>query len=394
MKILIIHNFYGTEAPSGENRVVEMEMQMLGRHGHTVEIFARYSDDIRKQGLWGKIKGGLVTPWNWAMFFAIRRKINQFKPDVVHVHNTFPLISPSVFWGIPRAVVTVMTLHNYRIVCPAALPIRGGKVCTLCIETRSVFNSFRFGCYRNSKLATVPLAVCVAFHRWIRTWQRVNIFIALNKFHLDLMFRCGWGNSVFGEKSNFLAAQTDSFSREKGDFCVYVGRLSQEKGIVSLIHAWRLWGNMAPLLKIIGDGDLRLFLEKEAAGVNVLFLGQKVHTEVYNEIASAKLLVLPSECYECFPMVVPEAFSVGTPIGTTDLGPLPSIVEDGVTGVIFPSNNPQRLYETVSSLWDDKEKLSEMGRNARREYEAKYTEEANYRQLMEIYKSAFSNKVI
>lgn len=390
MRILLVHNFYGSEAPSGENRVVEMEKRMLTARGHKVEVFFRESDVIRAQGLRGKIKGALITPWNWMAFFSIRKKIRSFRPDIVHVHNTFPLITPAIFWGIPRSIKTVLTLHNYRTMCPAAFPMREGKVCLRCIDKRNVWDALRFGCYRKSRLATFPLVVCVAMHRWLGTWNRVNVFIVLSEFQKEIFSRCGFEKSRIFVKGNFCDLQTHfdlDTPKQKSEVVVYVGRISAEKGIQTLVDAWRLLGENAPTLRIIGDGELLAEIRRTTLDIQKIeWIGKIPFAGVVDSIKQAKLLVLPSEWYETFGMVVVEAFALGVPVAVSDIGALPSIVKNGWTGVVFPPGDSQKLCKVIRRLWANQGKLSEMGLNAYKEYIAKYTEQANYQRLMEIYK--------
>lgn len=394
MRILIVHNFYGSESPSGENKVVEMERQMLESYGHTVELFTRQSDEIRVQGLWGILKGALATVWNPWMARDIRKKVEVFQPDIVHVHNTFPLISPSIFSAIGMRAKRVLTLHNYRTVCPAAIPMRKGKVCTHCMDKKGVWPAIRYGCYRNSRLATLPLAMNVALHRALGTWQNhVDAFITLSDFQRQKMADVGFPEAKMFVKPNFLSGSPQVRAwAEKESAIVFAGRLSAEKGVRTLIDAWKLWGEYAPELRVIGDGPLRNELKSCIKGSSVRFLGQLTRQETQQEIAKAKLLVLPSEWYETFGMAVIEAFAQGTPVAAANIGALPSIVREDQTGVLFPPANPQRLYEVVCALWQDNDKLRQLGLNAQKEFEEKYTEDSNYAQLMAIYEQTINVK--
>jgi hypothetical protein len=174
VKVLLVHNFYGSAAPSGENQVFEAEKALLQAHGHEVEEFARRSDEIRSQGVWGVARGALATPWNPWMTKAIKRAVTHFRPDVVHVHNTFPLISPGIFHAIGQRAARVLTLHNYRLFCPAAIPMRAGRVCTDCLDICSPLPALQYGCYRGSRLATLPLALSVAMHRAVGYLERAS----------------------------------------------------------------------------------------------------------------------------------------------------------------------------------------------------------------------------
>lgn len=390
MRIFISHNFYGSSAPSGENAVFDAEKALLESRGHKVATFTRHSDEIRAQGALGALKGAFSTPWNPFSARAILGAVDSFKPDVVHVHNTFPLLSPAIFHAIGQGAATVLTLHNYRLVCPAAIPMRDGNVCTSCIDKQSVLPALQYGCYRNSRVATVPLAMNVALHRAIGTWKhKVDAFIALSEFQKSLMARGGLPLAKIHVKPNFYPGNPAVVPwAERQPYVVFVGRLSEEKGVHTLLQAWRAWGADAPELRLVGDGPLRAALELQAAGLPVRFLGQVPFAEAQAQVANASLLVLSSECFEGFPMVVREAFAFGTPVAVSDIGPLPSIVQHGSNGVVFPPANPAGLLAVLQAAWRDQPALERMGRAARESFETLYNEDANYQMLMQIYQQA------
>lgn len=391
MKILLAHNFYGSGAPSGENQVYEAEKALLQSRGHEVAEFTRHSDEIRGQGLWGAIKGAAATPWNpWAVR-AIRQMVAYFRPDVVHVHNTFPLLSPAIFHALAgTGVARVLTLHNYRLFCPAAIPMRAGKVCTDCLDRRSVLPALQHGCYRNSRLATVPLALNVALHRAAGTWTKeVDAFIALTEFQRQRVVDAGLPASLVHVKPNFYPGNPVVVPwAQRQPYIVFAGRLSAEKGVATLLRAWQQWGAKAPELRVLGGGELRGELERMAAGLQVRFLGQLSAAEAQQQIAEASLLALPSECFEGFPMVVREAFAFGTPVAVSDLGALPSIVQHGESGVVFKAANPASLQQELRQAWCTPGLLEKLGRGARAAFDANYTEDANYRTMMKIYVNA------
>ena len=390
MKVLLVHNYYGSEAPSGENTVFEAEKSLLQEYGHTVLCFTRHSDQIRATGLRGAIQGAAAVPWNPFAAAALRKVVDSFKPDVVHAHNTFPLISPSIFHAVGKRAARVLTLHNYRLLCPAGVPMRNGKVCTLCIDQGSVLPSLKHACYRGSRLATVPLAANVALHRALGTWQQqVDAFIALSDFQKDLMAQGGLPTEKIHVKPNFYAGNPTVLPfGQRGDYVVFVGRLGEEKGVRTLIKAWQQWGKAAPRLLMIGNGPLREELQQQAAGLPVEFMGQVSGEAAQLQIANARLLLLPSECFEGFPMVLREAFAFGTPAAVSNLGPLPSIVQQGVNGVVFEAGNPESLLSAVKQSLANKPDLESLSGGARRAFDALYNEQANYQQLMSIYQSA------
>ncbi len=395
MRILIIHSYYGSSAPSGENQVFEAERQLLLGSGHEVITFTRHSDEWRRQGVWGIVKGALATPWNPWMFHAVRNLVHKYKPDVVHVHNTFPRFSPAIFHAIGSSTARVLTLHNYRLFCPAAIPVRAGQICTECLDRHSVWPALQYGCYRNNRLATMPLAASVALHKFLRTWtHHVDAFIALTEFQRQRMIGAGLPADRISVKPNFFpdSPNTVPWSARK-PYAVFAGRLTAEKGVDVLVRAWLQWGSQAPELRIIGDGVLRNDLQTLANAqpdVPIHFLGLLTQDEAQAEISSAKLLIVPSIWFEGFPMVVGEAFAFATPIAVSDIGPLPSIVTNGVNGLVFSPADPCSLLNCVRDAWEVPGLFEQLSKNAREEFQMRYTQDKNIDILMKIYTKAIS----
>jgi len=394
MQILQVHNYYRTSAPSGENNVVDAERRLLRQRGHIVETFLRQNDDLDRMGVRGAVIGAAGTPWNPFAATAIRKALNEFDADVVHVHNTFPQISPAVFSAVSGKPGRVMTLHNYRTVCPAALPMRDGEVCTECIDKRSAIPALRYGCYRSSRLATLPLAGKLMVNRALGTWQKnVDAFIVFTEFQRELMVKAGFPRELIHIKPNFFAGNPSVIPfAERPNRVLFVGRLTPEKGVHTLIEAWRHLGEGAPLLRILGDGDLRPLLEREAAGLPIEFLGQVDPETVVREVGNARLVVVPSEWFEGFPMVPQEAFALGTPAAVSNIGPLPSLVEHGDLGGVFQPNNAHSLSREVRRIWDDQDALAVKANLARKTFERDYTEGANLEALLSIYHAAMTVK--
>jgi glycosyltransferase involved in cell wall biosynthesis len=392
LKILLVNNFYGSSSPSGEALVLAAERRMLKERGHTISEYYRFSDELIEKGVVGKVRGAFATPWNPFAARNIKQLVEFEHPDVVHAHNTFPLLSPSVFSAITRSA-RVLSLHNYRLFCPAAIPLRDGVPCMECLQRRSVTPALRYGCYRASRLATLPLATKVALHRRIGTWEKhIDAFIALTDFQRDQMITAGLPAERVHVKPNFQPGNPKVVPWEgRRAAAVYVGRLSAEKGVESLVRAWSEWGVDAPELRVIGDGEQRRELESwssEGDNGSIKFLGQLSSEDAVQEIASARLLILPSVCFEGFPMVLAEAFASGTAVAVSAIGPLPSIVKEGGGGVTFQAGDVKSLLSTVRSAWETPGELERLGSNARETFESRYTEEANYRMLLEIYESA------
>lgn len=313
-RVLQVHNYYGSTAPSGENKVFEAEKAMLEKRGVDVETYTRCSDEIRNGSIKGLIKGALCAIANPFAARALVKKIKAFKPEVVHFHNTFPLISPLAVKAAHRAgCKVVMTLHNYRTVCPAGIPMRDGKVCADCLEQHSVCPAIKHRCYRGSLMATLPLAINVWWYRdrWAK-W--VDKFIVLSEFQKRKMVECGWPEEKLAVKGNFTEVGEEPIvpACERKDEILYVGRLSREKGVFTLIEAWKK-------------------LHKTLGGVNngnkVDFVGLQPKEIVRKMMRNARCVLLPSEWYETFGLTVIEAMSVGTPVVVSDLGALPELVK-------------------------------------------------------------------
>ncbi len=399
MKVLLAHNFYGSEAPSGENAVYEAERDLLRAQGHQLIEFTRHSDDIRRSGAAGLLRGALATPWNPFSARALRRLIARERPDVVHAHNTFPLISPSIFSAAHElGVPTVLTLHNYRTFCAAGIPLRENRPCTDCLDRHSVTPALRYGCYRASRLATLPLAAMIALHRSLHTWQRqVDAFIALTAFQRDQLVAAGLPAQRVHLKPHFYPAPPMPLPwAARAGKVVYIGRLGPEKGLHSLVEAWKLWGDAAPPLELIGDGPERAALTRAIAaaglGGKIALLGQVSFAVTQERLAQARLLVLPSLCYEGFPMAIREAFALGVPVAGSRLGSIPCIVEDARTGVLFAPGEARDLQRALGAIWNDAARLEAMGAAARAEFEGKYTAERNYATLMDIYAAAIAQQ--
>jgi glycosyltransferase involved in cell wall biosynthesis len=397
MRIVVVHNYYGSSAPSGENVAVETEIGMLRRAGHDVHTFIRRSDEIRSQGWRGLVRGGLAVTWNPFEAVRIRRFLRKTKPDVVHVHNTFPLISPSIFWIIREFAASVLTLHNYRLFCASALLLRDGVVCTKCLDESSVLPALKFGCYRSSRFATFPIAQSIALHRAIGTWtSRVDAFIAVSEFQRTTLINAGLPAARLHVKPNFFGGSRQVLPwQERNDVAVFVGRLTQEKGVEHLIRGWLQIGANAPRLRIIGEGPLRASLEqlaKSRGPTNIEFLGGVSSDVVIREVSVAKLMIVPSIWYEGFPIVLLEAFAAGTPCAVSNMGSLPTIVQDGVNGLIFEANDPTAIAQLMERIWRNQPLLARLSTGARASLDANYTEEINHRRLMDIYGTALSQR--
>jgi len=395
MKILLVHNFYGSEAPSGENTVFEAEKSLLRDYGHEVIEYTRHSDEIRSQGIWGTVKGAASVVWNPFSLRDVRRLIASEKPDVMHVHNSFPLLSPAIFHAAKETnTATVLTLHNYRLFCAAGIPMRDGMPCTLCLDQQSVMPALKHGCYRGSRLATLPLATSIGLHRKIGTWaKQVDAFIALTDFQSQKMIDAGLPADKVFIKPHFYDNPPQPIAWEKRESKdVFVGRLREEKGVKFLIDAWLAWGEQAPVLDLIGEGpegeSLRRTVAEHGMQEHIIFHGQLAFEEAQKKIVKSRLLILPSVCFEGFPMVIREAFALGVPVAASNLGSMASLVQDGENGMLFEPANADDLLQIVRAVWQDQAALANMGKTARTIFDAEYTAETNHDLLMNIYEQA------
>ena len=362
---------------------------MLEKHGHDVAVYTRHSDEIRNGNvaarLWGKVKGALCTVGNPFAARAVASLCREFRPEVVHFHNTFPLISPLAVRAASKYAPVVMTLHNYRTACAAGVPTRDGKVCSLCLDKKCVLDGVKHCCYRGSLLATLPLAINIALYRkWLPRW--VSRFLVFSEFQRERMVTYVSHSEGIAIKPNSINIGNNvEENRVRLNQIVCVGRLSPEKGIPTLIEAWRIIGtSLKCRLILIGDGDFRPKYEANAVGLDIEFVGKLPNEVVRKMIAASKAVILPSECWEGMPITVLESFGEGTPCIVSNLGALPEMVKSGELGEVFKAGDPESCAAAIKRLLSRPD-YDEMCAIARREAEAKYSEEANYTRLMEIY---------
>ena len=385
MKILLVHNTY--QQPGGEDVVFSQERQLLERVGHQVLTCCRSNAEIADLSVLRRL--ALVKQMVWATDTRreIARLIRREKPHLVHVHNTFLMVSPSIYAACKEEhVPVVQTLHNYRLLCPAAIFYRDGHVCEECAE-HNLWHGVFYGCYRESRAETAGVALMLEVHRLLRTWTKmVDAYVALTEFARQKFIAGGLPPERVFTKPNFV--HPDPGERvDSGQYALFVGRLSPEKGLDTLVAAWKLLGSRIPFM-VVGGGPLSTGLAAEAAQhrlSNVSLRGRLTRAESCRAIKGARFLVLPSGCYENFPMTVVEAFACGVPVICSRLGAMEEIVADGRTGLHFTVGDAQDLTQKIEWAWTHPEQMAEMGKEARRQYEAKYTAEKNYSLLMDIY---------
>ncbi|MGA2631175.1 MAG: glycosyltransferase [Terriglobia bacterium] len=409
MKLLLIHNQY--QQPGGEDVVFQAERAMLTAARHRVIPFVVHNDSIQASSAWERVKLSAQTVWSRESYRETKALLGRERPDVAHFHNTFPLISPSAYYACREAgVPVVQTLHNYRLLCPAATFRQNGSICEKCV-TGGLSNGVLHGCYRGSRAATAASALMLGAHRWLGTWNEVvDCYIALTEFSRRKFVEGGLPAEKIVVKPNFVAPdpllgcsgdvpiaeskiidggpRSDRGRRQpqlQEGYALYVGRLTYEKGVRTLLRAWR---NTSIPLRVVGDGPLRQELEDDASShglSQICFHGRLASDELMPMMKGARFLVLPSEWYESFPVTLAEAFACGVPLIASRLGAMQEIVADGRTGLHFTPGDADDLAAKVEWAWTHPEEMQAMGRAARAEYEAKYTAERNYDMLMGVY---------
>jgi glycosyltransferase involved in cell wall biosynthesis len=398
--ILKVHNRY--QQPGGEDESSRSETALLARAGHSVTEYVRDNDEITAYTLIEKVSLGPRTVWAWDSCRQLGELLSSARPDVAHFDNTFPLISPAVYYACQEAgVPVVQTLRNYRLLCPGATFQRDGRVCEDCLG-RGPWRGVLHGCYRDSRGATAGVALMLSVHRRLGTWSKlVDCYIALTEFARAKFIEAGLPGEKIVVKQNFVCSQpivsqpqssTDNRRHASGP-ALFVGRLSREKGVGTLLAAWKRLGNRIPL-HVVGDGPLRTELEsfaRQNSLSQVFFHGRLNPEQTLAEMKRSRFLVFPSEWYETFGRVAAEAFACGVPVIASRMGAMEEIVADGRTGLHFTPGNADDLARKVEWACDHPEEMSEMGRSARAEYEAKFTPERNYTLLMGIYDRAMES---
>jgi glycosyltransferase involved in cell wall biosynthesis len=384
MKILLVHNFYRSSAPSGEDTAFGNERALLAAHGFEVSCYERRNDDIDDTGFVKRVRLALESAWSKRTYVALRSLLRQTRPDVAHFHNTFPQITPSG-WAACRdaGVPVVQTLHNFRFICPQAMLLRHGRPCELCLKG-SLLPALCYRCYRSSFSATLAQVYGLVYNRWRDSYGRyVSRYITLTRFAADKMVEGGLPARRITTLANSLAEPPQPGAGD-GGFALYVGRLGPEKGMPVLLKAWR--GIPTPL-RIVGDGPLRAELESMAhcQGLAVEFLGLLPQKEVMRLVGQALFQVVPSECYEGFPFVVLEAMACGTPVVASRIGSLAEVVIDGITGVKFTPGDADELHEVVCEMLSNEERLRAMRQRARLHYMAEHAPAEHVKRLRDIY---------
>lgn len=386
MRILTVHNYY--KIRGGEDECFEAEIKLLREMGEDVEIYQENNDRVAEIG---KLRMAADTIWSKEAYEKLQQRFIQKPLDVVHIHNFFPLISPSIYYAAKaQGIPVVQTLHNYRLLCPNALFFREGKVCEDCLGKFIPYPGVQHGCYRENKVASAAVATMLGVHRAMNTWTKmVDLYICLTEFAKQKFIQAGIPAEKIVVKPNFVSPEP-TVGSGKGGYALFVGRLSVEKGLDTLLAAWEQLGEQIPL-KIVGDGPLADDVLKATKRFpQIEWLGRRPMSEVHDLMGEAKFLVFPSKWYETFGRVAIEAFAKGTPVIAANIGAIAEIVAPGKTGLHFEPGVPEDLANKVKWVLENPEQMAQMRKEARLEFEAKYTLKKNYQQLIEIYTRAKS----
>jgi glycosyltransferase involved in cell wall biosynthesis len=380
MKILIAHNTY--QQRGGEDMVFEQESAMLAATGFDVRRFMVHNDHIH--GLTGKLAAARSIIVNKASIAALCTEVDAFRPDVVHFHNFFPTLSPASVGAVARrGIPAVLTLHNYRLICAGGMLLRAGRPCEDCVAHTGLAGVMH-GCYRGSAVGSaLVVGMGMYFKRLLEQYHRAITLIALTEFAKSRFVADGFRPERITVRGNVIAdpgAGLDTRERR----VVYVGRLSPEKGVDTLLSAAR---DVDGVVEIIGDGPERTRLEA-MAGANVVFRGQLPSPEVLARVKSATLLVVPSRWYEGFPMVVLEAMATGTPVLASRIGSLAEIVTHEQTGLLLPPDDATSWHDAMADLLRSPSRAASLGTNARARFLERHSMPIGMESLAEIYERA------
>jgi glycosyltransferase involved in cell wall biosynthesis len=390
MKILAIHNFHRKGSASGDDQVFKNETSLLETHGNEVIRYSVVNDEFDDAGILGKVLSAFGMMWSFKNYNAIKNIIAKEKPDIVHIHTFFPLLSPSILYAAKRSGCKVVaTLHDTRFICPCATSLCGMQLCNECGDGH-YFRMCKYRCFKNSWLQSFLVACIFKYHRIRKSFYRqIDKYICLNDNQIRLLTNIGYDSKKIVKKYNFV---TDAYANispiEKSDlpkrYVVFYGRIGEEKGIRILEEIWEQLPNI-PLV-VMGGGPLEEeFSSWARTHSQVYYLGYTQHDRCLSIVKGSEFVVFPSIWYEGCSMVEIEAESLGKAIVATDLGFSVEAIEDGFNGYKVQLHDVNGFIEKIRELWSQPELCKQMGANARRDYEAKYQPEYNYKQLISIY---------
>lgn len=392
MKILAIHNFHRKGSASGDDQVFRSETDLLESHGNHVVKYSVCNDEFDNLGIAGKIASTLGMLWSFKNYRCVKDIIKKEKPDVVHIHTFFPLLSPSVLYAAQKkGCKIVATLHDTRFICPCATSLRGTELCNKCGDGH-YFRMCRYKCFKGSRLQSFLVAIIFKYHRIRKTfYKQIDKYICLNGNQMKLLKEIGFEPKKMIKKYNFVFDANSDFKKQKlfglpERYAVFYGRIGEEKGIRVLTNVWEQLFDI-PLV-VMGSGpledDFKSWAEEHE---NVYFLGYTQHDKCMSIVKESEFVVFPSIWYEGCSMVEIETESLGKPLIATELGFSVEAIENGYNGFKVKLGDVQGFVKKIRYLWENPDLCKSMGQNARRDYESKYMPEDNYKQLIDIYES-------
>ena len=386
MRILMVHNTY--QQRGGEDVSTEQDIELLRSHGHQVHTYFRNNDEIKNYAALQKAYLFFRPTWSWQSYRQTIKILKEFKPEIVHVQNFFPLISPSVFYACKRMKIPVVfNLRNYRLGCANSYFYRENSVCEECIH-RSPLCGIYYKCYHKSAIQTAAVTLMQIVHRYFKTWEKkIDVISPVSDFAASKMVYAGLKPNNIIVRKNYLKADPGEGSGRRSG-AVFVGRLSPEKGLSTLMNAWEKLPDVP--LKIIGTGPEEANIKEKSAKLQsrVTLSGQLPHSEMLAEVKESQFLVMPSVCYETFGRTIVEAYATGTPVIASRLGAIAELVEDGQTGLLFTAGDSDDLAEKVTWAIHHPEDMARMGKHARQVFLDKYEAGSAYQQLMAVYQAA------
>lgn len=397
MKILIIHNYHRTGSASGDDEVYNNEAKLLEDNDVKVVKYNVKNDEFDNANVFGKICATLGMVWSFKHYNAVSRIVKREKPDIVHVHTFFPLLSPSILYAAKRrGTKVVATLHDTRFVCPCATSLRGDTICNECGDGK-YFRMCKYKCFKNSMFMSFWVACVFKYHRLKKTfYNQIDRYICLNDTQIELLRSIGFDKNKIAKKYNFIDQRSGiSSGRSRGDilerikelperYVVFFGRIGLEKGIQTLMNAWDRVEDI-PLV-IIGGGPLQDEIRSWAdKNDNIIYLGYMNHDDCIEIVRKSEFVVFPSIWYEGCSMVEIESQMLGKPIIASDIGFSKELIKEGTNGYLFPPKDSAAFASKVINLWNDREKLVKMSEAAKAEFENDFSRENNYKHLMKIY---------
>ncbi len=376
----MIHAAYETRG--GEDESTQVEHDLLKSAGFEIDLHIVQNKKIRDMN---SVSAGLNTVWSRKYAAEIGQLIKAGGYDVVHIQNFFPILSPSIHYAAKKnGCRVVQALRNYRLNCVNGLHFRSGKICVDC-RGRSPIRGVLHKCYRESYLASAAVAAMISAHRLLKTWERqVDVFVTPSQFSKDEYVRAGFDGSRITVKPNFIAPPAFQFPARQDSF-VFVGRLSEEKGVGVILEAWDSNPDFPPLV-FVGDGPLRPMLtEKAKTDPRFILLGHIPLIEAQKQLAAARAMIFSSNCFETFGRTIVESFSVGTPVICADIGATAELVNEGENGRLFEAGSARSLSDCVRKFLGDEGGYQALSTGARESYERFFTPEANLPYFERLY---------